>query len=621
MPREIEVTDEPSRLDLFGGYPVDDEGVPARRTHLVNAGHLASLLRDRVRSDSLHPSTGNGRRASPFDHAAPRGSNIVVGSGGASDGEMLHRLANGIRIEELVGGSVDPASGEFRLRFAAAQSIQRGRPGQSLGPGVVHGDILDALGQIDPLLGVRVKPCRQLAWCAREGKVLPIGGEAPAMIVRRLQVAPGEPLGRILARTAAPPALGARRGSMGDLRETRGRARSPGFAEAPRGIGSPRRRIRGALGGGNLLPFRLGLFGSASPRGDRGSRPPERGVARHAGEPARRPIRGRLGDARDSRARPVRRALPAPRFRVEGQRPADVADGGGRLRLRTARKRRGLSGGPQPLFRVRQRARRRRPREQAHERRHRLPRGVAGSPDLEKIAQSLADRCLIPLRGSGSPFPRGELLLDPSVSALLLSATLPLFCGDENRLLLSRKYLDRAGRFAAPAVSIIDDASREYPFDGEGIPVRRNTVVENGIFRRRLHDLGSAARTGEEPTGNAIRGSFRFPPRPGSARFLLLSRAAESPVDLLRRVTRGIYATAACAPLRVDLENDQFRMEVEGWALQAGRAKAPVAAAVVRGRLSEFWRTLSGVGDDLRWFPLSTTTGAPTLLLPRIAFS
>ena len=189
-PREIEVTDEPSRLDLFGGYPVDDEGVPARRTHLVNAGHLASLLRDRVRSDGLHPSTGNGRRASPFDHAAPRGSNIVVGSGGASDGEMLHRLANGIRIEELVGGSVDPASGEFRLRFAAAQSIQRGRPGQSLGPGVVHGDILDALGQIDSLLGVRVKPCRQLAWCAREGKVLPVGGEAPAMIVRRLQVSP-----------------------------------------------------------------------------------------------------------------------------------------------------------------------------------------------------------------------------------------------------------------------------------------------------------------------------------------------------------------------------------------------------------------------------------------------
>ncbi|MGH9442153.1 MAG: metallopeptidase TldD-related protein [Thermoanaerobaculia bacterium] len=240
--------------------------------------------------------------------------------------------------------------------------------------------------------------------------------------------------------------------------------------------------------------------------------------------------------------------------------------------------------------------------------------------DLSRTAQSLADRCLIPLRGSASPFPRGELLLDPSVSALMLSATLPLFCGDEHRLLLSRKYLDRSGRFGAGGVSILDDATAESPFDGEGVPVRRTAVLDEGVFRRRLHDLGSAARAGEEPTGNAIRGSFRFPPRPGSARILLHSPTADSPAELLGRVTRGIYATATCAPIRVDLENDRYSLEVEGWALQAGRAKAPVRSASIRGRLSEFWKNLSGVGDDVRWFPLQSMTGAPTLLLPRVAF-
>ncbi len=189
-PREIEVADEPSRLDLFGGYPVDDEGVPARRTALLSAGHLAGPLRDRLRSDPLHPPTGNGRRPSPFDHAAPRGSNLVVGPGGASEEEMLHRLGTGIRIDEFDGGSVDPASGRFRLRFPAAQAVQRGRLGQPLGPGHIEGEIVEALAAVDPLLGARAKPCRQLAWCAREGKVLPVGGEAPAMIVRRMQVSP-----------------------------------------------------------------------------------------------------------------------------------------------------------------------------------------------------------------------------------------------------------------------------------------------------------------------------------------------------------------------------------------------------------------------------------------------
>ena len=103
---------------------------------------------------------------------------------------MLHRLGTGIRIEEFDGGSVDPASGRFRLRFPAAQAVQRGRLGQSLGPGHLEGEVVEALAAVDPLLGGRAKPCRQLAWCAREGKVLPVGGEAPAMIVRRMQVSP-----------------------------------------------------------------------------------------------------------------------------------------------------------------------------------------------------------------------------------------------------------------------------------------------------------------------------------------------------------------------------------------------------------------------------------------------
>lgn len=189
-PREIEVADEPARLDLFGGYPSDDEGVPARRTPLLSAGHLAGSLRDRFHSDPLHPPTGNGRRAGPFDHAAPRGSNIVVGAGGASEEEMMHRLSAGIRLEELDGGSVDPASGTFRLRFPAAQAVVRGRPAQALGPGHLEGEILEALAAIDPLLGSRTWPCRELGWCARDGKVLPVGGEAPALIVRRLRVSP-----------------------------------------------------------------------------------------------------------------------------------------------------------------------------------------------------------------------------------------------------------------------------------------------------------------------------------------------------------------------------------------------------------------------------------------------
>jgi PmbA protein len=203
----------------------------------------------------------------------------------------------------------------------------------------------------------------------------------------------------------------------------------------------------------------------------------------------------------------------------------------------------------------------------------------------------------------------------------MLSETLPLFCGDRHRNLLSRRYLDRTGRFGAPVLSLIDDPRGEGVFDAEGTPTRRTEVVAEGTFRARLHDLSSAARAGEAPTGNAQRSSFRLPPNPGSALFVLEGARPSSAGELLGSVTRGLYATALSAPPRVDLENDSYRLEVEGWALQGGRARSPVASAVIRGRLTDFWRSVAGVGTDRRVFPLQSIVAAPTLFLSKATFA
>jgi predicted Zn-dependent protease len=252
---------------------------------------------------------------------------------------------------------------------------------------------------------------------------------------------------------------------------------------------------------------------------------------------------------------------------------------------------------------------------------HAVFSSVPGTPpDLQKIAQVLADRCRLPLKGRACPFPRGGLLLDPSVSAALICATLPLFLGEQYRGVFSRKYLDRDSRFCRSEFSLVDDARSEFAFDGEGTPVKRHAVIGEGVFRTRLHDLSTAARSGEPPTGNSIRHSFRTPPGAGSTRFFLESHRPATPGELLQNLARGLYATATAAPIRVDLENDGFSLEVEGWAVVAGKATSPVASATVAGRLSALWKSLEAAGGDLRWFPLQTLTGAPTLYFPRVAY-
>ncbi|HWZ85530.1 MAG TPA: metallopeptidase TldD-related protein, partial [Thermoanaerobaculia bacterium] len=114
----------------------------------------------------------------------------LVAPGSADTEEMLRRLANGLWIEELAGGSVEIASGSFRLRFPRARRVRRGRLADELTGGVLAGELLPALGAIEPVLGRDVRVCRAFGWCARGGQVVPVGGAAPEVLLRRLMVRP-----------------------------------------------------------------------------------------------------------------------------------------------------------------------------------------------------------------------------------------------------------------------------------------------------------------------------------------------------------------------------------------------------------------------------------------------
>jgi TldD protein len=115
---------------------------------------------------------------------------VVVSAGATDPEEMLRRLNNGIWIDEFLGGSVEIASGSFRLRFPRARRVRRGRFADELGPGVLAGELLTTLQAIEPALGREVRACRSLGWCARAGQVVPVGGASPDLLIRRLGVRP-----------------------------------------------------------------------------------------------------------------------------------------------------------------------------------------------------------------------------------------------------------------------------------------------------------------------------------------------------------------------------------------------------------------------------------------------
>jgi predicted Zn-dependent protease len=235
-------------------------------------------------------------------------------------------------------------------------------------------------------------------------------------------------------------------------------------------------------------------------------------------------------------------------------------------------------------------------------------------PELEALASRLADGATFPLATRGVTFARGSWLLDPGVAAAILAAVAPLFSAET----LPRWV--KKSDFAARRVTIADDASADAPFDGEGTPTRRVLVVENGALDARLHDLRSAARTGDFSTGHGVRTSYREAPRPGPRRLFFETSQGTSPRELLASVARGVFARALTAPVWVDLGLDRFDVQFTGVSILAGRAAEPVAGARVRGRVSELLARLGAIGTDLQFFPMPYPVGAPTVLVEKVSF-
>ena len=244
----------------------------------------------------------------------------------------------------------------------------------------------------------------------------------------------------------------------------------------------------------------------------------------------------------------------------------------------------------------------------------RVPFRWEAGPEIETLARRLSDAATLPLSDRPAPFSSGQWLLDPAVGAALLAALAPLFLDGKPPRWVVREKL------AGPVVGIADDASRDAAFDGEGVASRRMLLVEEGALAGRLHDLSSARRAGATSTGHGVRPSFRVPPQLGPRRLFFETASPSSPAALLAGVTKGLFASALTAPLRVDLAADRYEAEFTGVSIVAGRAQGPVAGARARGRVSELLRRIAGLSTDLQFFPAPFLVGSPTVYVERASF-
>jgi TldD protein len=132
-----------------GVIMVDDEGVPAGRTVVIERGVLKSYLHDRESAARAGVApTGNARAWEYSDQPLIRMRNTYLEPGESTLEEMIAGVEDGFLLDGPRNGQAD-ATGEFMFGVERARRITKGRLGELVRGVTLSGIAFDVLGTVD----------------------------------------------------------------------------------------------------------------------------------------------------------------------------------------------------------------------------------------------------------------------------------------------------------------------------------------------------------------------------------------------------------------------------------------------------------------------------------------
>ena len=234
-------------------------------------------------------------------------------------------------------------------------------------------------------------------------------------------------------------------------------------------------------------------------------------------------------------------------------------------------------------------------------------RHLSDLADAEAIGRRAGERAVArldpaPLRSGPMP-----VLFDPRVAGSIIGHLLGAMSGPS----VARGKSFLAGHAMAklfPETIVIEEdphrprGLKSRAFDGEGLPTRRNRLVDGGVIGPWLCDMASARQLGCAPTGHGSGGggisTGNLTLVPGS-----VSRAA-----LMADIKHGVLVTEMIGQ-GVDMLTGDYSRGASGWRIIDGQIAGPVAGFTIAGNLLAMFADLRAA-DDL---DTSHATHVPTL--------
>lgn len=182
------IVDDATLAGRRGSLTVDDEGVAAQNTVLIENGILRGYMQDKLNARlSGVSSTGNGRRESYAHLPMPRMTNTYMLAGQSVPEEIIRSVKKGLYCASLGGGQVDITSGKFVFSASEAYLIEEGQITAPVKGATLIGNGPDCMRSVS-MVGNDLELDSGVGMCGKAGQTVPVGVGQPTLKIDAITV-------------------------------------------------------------------------------------------------------------------------------------------------------------------------------------------------------------------------------------------------------------------------------------------------------------------------------------------------------------------------------------------------------------------------------------------------
>lgn len=186
------IIDDPTLAGDLGALNVDDEGLAARRSVLIEDGVLRGYMHDRLSASLMNmPASGNGRRQSYRHRPLPRMTCTYMMAAESHPEEIIASVDRGFYARGFGGGQVDIARGDFVFSVTEGYLIEDGKVGPPVRGATLIGNGPEAMGKVS-MVGNDLQLSQSLWTCGKRGHRVHVGVGMPHVKISEMNVGGSE---------------------------------------------------------------------------------------------------------------------------------------------------------------------------------------------------------------------------------------------------------------------------------------------------------------------------------------------------------------------------------------------------------------------------------------------